>query len=91
MVDVLSGPFGVAVVAEKTWPAKKARDLLVVEWDETKAETRGTAELTAEYTALLEKSGIVARAAKAEEALVRTRSVTGPPAGTEGTAVRGAC
>jgi isoquinoline 1-oxidoreductase beta subunit len=69
VVDVVSGPFGVAVFAEKTWPAKKARDLLIVEWDESQAETRGTAELTAEYTALLDSPGTVARAAKAEDAL----------------------
>ncbi|WP_181701109.1 xanthine dehydrogenase family protein molybdopterin-binding subunit [Chthonobacter albigriseus] len=61
VVDVKSGPFGVAVFADKTWPAMKARDLLEVEWDFAKAETRGTAELEAEYKALLEQPGAIAR------------------------------
>lgn len=61
VVDVIAGPFGVAVIAEKTWPALKARGLLKVTWDDTKAETRGTAEIEAEYAALLATDGLVAR------------------------------
>lgn len=42
-------PTGVAVVANSTWAAKQGRDALKVEWDETKAETRGSAQLLAEF------------------------------------------
>ncbi len=61
VIDVIGGPFGVAVIAEKTWPAIKARDLLEITWDESAAETRGSAELEAEYRALLATPGAVAR------------------------------
>lgn len=69
VVDVRSGPFGVAVFAEKTWPAIKARDLVTVAWDESAAETRGTDALLAEYRRLLDEPGTVARAGAAEDAL----------------------
>ena len=49
VVDVVEIPRGVAVVAENTWAAIKGREALTVEWDESAAETRGTAELMAEY------------------------------------------
>jgi isoquinoline 1-oxidoreductase subunit beta len=52
VVDVVQIPRGVAVVAENTWAAKKGREALKVEWDESQAETRGTAEIMAEYKRL---------------------------------------
>jgi isoquinoline 1-oxidoreductase beta subunit len=61
VVKVVQVPQGVAVVAKNTWAAIKGREALKVVWDETKAETRGTAELMAEYTALLDKPGLTAR------------------------------
>lgn len=61
VVDVITGPFGVAVLATKTWPALKARGRLRVTWDESQAETRGTAEIEAEYRRLLAEPGAVAR------------------------------
>lgn len=63
VVRVIPIPQGVAVLAKSTWPAIKARDALKIVWDESKAETRGTAELIAEYKALLDKPGVVARTA----------------------------
>jgi isoquinoline 1-oxidoreductase beta subunit len=42
-------PTGVAVVANSTWAAKQGRDALKVEWDETKAEQRGSAQILAEF------------------------------------------
>jgi len=42
VVDVFAIPSGVAVVANNTWAAKQGRDALKVDWDETKAETRGS-------------------------------------------------
>ena len=57
VVDVKAIPSGVAVYAEGTWPAIKARRLLTVEWDETAAETRGSEDLLAEFRALSETPG----------------------------------
>jgi isoquinoline 1-oxidoreductase beta subunit len=51
---------GVAVVAEHTWAALKGREALAVEWDESKAERRGSKELLEEYRALADKPGAVA-------------------------------
>jgi isoquinoline 1-oxidoreductase beta subunit len=48
---------GVAVVADHMWTALKARDLVKVTWDESKAETRGSRELMTEYRVLAEKGG----------------------------------
>ncbi len=47
VVDVKQVPTGVAVYAKGFWPAKTARDLLKITWDDSKAETRGTAQLSA--------------------------------------------
>ncbi|HEY8615725.1 xanthine dehydrogenase family protein molybdopterin-binding subunit [Phenylobacterium sp.] len=49
VVDVFQIPSGVAVVAENTWAARQGRDALKVVWDESKAEKRGSAEITALY------------------------------------------
>jgi isoquinoline 1-oxidoreductase subunit beta len=61
VTDVVEVPSGVAVLAKGFWAARKGRAALRVEWDETKAERRGTAELVAEYRALTEKPGVSAR------------------------------
>jgi len=52
VVDVVEIPRGVAVVARDLWSAKKGRDALTANWDESGAEKRGTAELMKEYRAL---------------------------------------
>ena len=57
VVAVVVVPQGVAVLAETFWAAKKGRDALAVEWDETAAEKRGSAEILAEYRALLDEPG----------------------------------
>ena len=64
VVDVVQIPRGVAVVADGFWAAKKGRDALKVTWDETAAETRGTAELMAQYKALLDQDDGAAVARK---------------------------
>ncbi|HLY53834.1 MAG TPA: xanthine dehydrogenase family protein molybdopterin-binding subunit [Steroidobacteraceae bacterium] len=51
VVDVVEIPRGVAVVASDMWSAKKGREALSVEWDESAAEKRGTAQLLKEYRA----------------------------------------
>ena len=68
VVDVVSVPRGVAVLATNTWAALQGRDALGIEWDESKAETRSTDELLAEYRALLDREGPVAADAGDTEA-----------------------
>lgn len=60
VVDVKTIPQGVAVYANGFWAAKKGRDALRVTWDESKAETRGTSDLLAEYRARAATPGTVA-------------------------------
>ena len=60
VVDVKVLPSGVAVYADGMWPAIKARDLLKVTWDDSKAEKRSTQQLIEEYRALSRKPGVVA-------------------------------
>lgn len=62
VVRVITIPQGVAVLAKSTWPAIKGREALKIVWDESKAETRGTAEIFAEYRAALDKPGLPVRA-----------------------------
>jgi len=52
---------GVAVLAEDYWAAKKGRDALAVEWDESAAFRFGSAEIMAEYKRLAGSPGAVAR------------------------------
>jgi isoquinoline 1-oxidoreductase beta subunit len=77
VVDVVEIDRGVAVVAEGTWAAMKGRDALVVDWDLSAAETRGTDELMAEYRRLA--AGTEAASARrdgdAEAALAGAASV----------------
>lgn len=49
VTDVVEIPRGVAVVGEHMWAVIKGREALTVEWDEAQAETRGSAEIMAEY------------------------------------------
>ena len=49
VVDVVETPRGLAVVAEHTWAALRGREALVADWDESAAETRGSAEILALY------------------------------------------
>lgn len=52
---------GVAVVATDFWTAKKARDLLAIEWDESTAYKGNTADQLKEYRQLAQKPGASAR------------------------------
>ena len=61
VVKVVTVPGGVAVVAKGFWAAKKGRDALVIEWDDTQAEKRGSAQLMDEYRKLADKPGISAK------------------------------
>jgi isoquinoline 1-oxidoreductase subunit beta len=61
VTDVVQISTGVAVAAKSFCAARRGRDLLRIDWDESKAETRGTPELIAEYRALLARPGSIAR------------------------------
>ncbi|MEM9402219.1 MAG: xanthine dehydrogenase family protein molybdopterin-binding subunit [Pseudomonadota bacterium] len=60
--QVVQIPQGIAVIADNFWAAKKGRDALTVEWDESGVDRRGSDELFAEYdAALASPDGKVAR------------------------------
>ncbi len=61
VTDVVQIPTGVAVLAKDFWSAKRGRDVLRVDWDESKAFTLGTDEILTEYRALSKNPGAVAR------------------------------
>ena len=61
VTDVVPVPSGVAVVARGAWAAIKGRNALRIDWDETAAETRGSAELYAAYRVLAAQPGARAR------------------------------
>jgi isoquinoline 1-oxidoreductase beta subunit len=61
VVDVVAIPTGVAVLATDTWTAKKGRDALSVEWDDSAAFKLGTGEMQTLYHALAQNPGLVAR------------------------------
>ncbi|AMV49007.1 xanthine dehydrogenase family protein molybdopterin-binding subunit [Paraburkholderia caribensis] len=61
VVNVVQVPRGVAVVAKSFWAAKQGRDALKVEWDETHAEKRSSADIMAEYRKAAEQPGLPAR------------------------------
>ena len=60
VVDVKQIGSGIAVYGQGMWPALKGREALKVVWDDSAAETRGSAELIAEYRALARTPGTVA-------------------------------
>ena len=61
VVDVRQVPTGVAVYAAHTWAAIKGREALNVEWDFSKAETRSSDAMEADYAKALDGEGLVAR------------------------------
>jgi isoquinoline 1-oxidoreductase subunit beta len=61
VVKVVEVPRGVAVVAKGFWAAKLGRDALKIEWDDTKAEKRGSAALMDEYRRLADQPALSAR------------------------------
>jgi isoquinoline 1-oxidoreductase beta subunit len=52
---------GVAILAADFWSAKKGRDALAVEWDESSAFKLSSADIMADYRKLAEQPGTVAR------------------------------
>jgi len=70
-IPVNRGGTGVAVVADKVWPAKQARDLLKIDWDLSGLQPADTSELLARYRQLATTTGTVAAARGDEKALER--------------------
>jgi isoquinoline 1-oxidoreductase beta subunit len=60
VVDVVQIHTGVAVVARSFWAAKKGRDALQIEWDDSAAETRSSSEMWQELRELAKQPGTVA-------------------------------
>jgi isoquinoline 1-oxidoreductase subunit beta len=61
VVKVVQVPRGVAVIAKSFWSAKKGRDRLIVQWDDTNAEKRNSKQIMEEYRRLAEQPGASAR------------------------------
>ncbi len=59
--QVIEIPTGVAVLASNFWSAKKARDALKVQWDESAAFKGSSAEIMAGFRKAAEQPGAVAR------------------------------
>ena len=57
VVAVVQIPRGIAVVAENFWAAKKARQLLQIDWDLSACETRSSPELFKAFHAAAAKAG----------------------------------
>ena len=58
---IVEVPNGVAVVASTFWQAKKARDLLKIDWDEANAFKLSSSDIMADYKNLAATPGTVAR------------------------------
>jgi len=58
---VVELPTGVAVVATSTWTAKKARDALKIEWDDSAAFKGSSTDIMTDYKARAATPGSVAR------------------------------
>ena len=61
VAEVVAVPQGVAVLGHGFWAAKQGRDALEIQWDESAGETRGSAQMMAEYKQLAERPGDIAR------------------------------
>jgi isoquinoline 1-oxidoreductase subunit beta len=59
--EVVQVPDGIAVLAKNFWAAKKGAEALKIEWNDDKAEKRGSKELMAHYRKLAETPGLKAR------------------------------
>lgn len=59
--EVFAVPQGVAVLANGFWAARKGRDALKIEWDESGTEARGSEQIVKDYVELAGKQGMAAR------------------------------
>jgi isoquinoline 1-oxidoreductase beta subunit len=58
VIDVVQIPAGVAVLAKDTWTARKGREALTVEWDESAAFKLGSNDIMAKYRELAKTPGL---------------------------------
>lgn len=58
VIEVIKVGDKIAVIADATWPAFKAKGLIEAEWDFTNAENRGSDQLLAEYHATAAGDGL---------------------------------
>ncbi len=58
--DIFAIPSGVAVIAKNFWSAKKARDALEIQWDESNSFTKNSQDIFDEYKELAKKPGATA-------------------------------
>ncbi|MBV8858772.1 MAG: xanthine dehydrogenase family protein molybdopterin-binding subunit [Acidobacteria bacterium] len=70
-IPVTRGGTGVAVVADKYWTAKRARDLLRIEWDETSVAREDSTKLFEQYRQLARTAGLSAAARGDAKAIER--------------------
>jgi isoquinoline 1-oxidoreductase beta subunit len=77
VVDVVQISRGVAVVAENAWAAMKGREALQVEWDDSAAEKRGSAELFDAYLKQADQPGeaVAASRGDVESAMAKATKV----------------
>jgi isoquinoline 1-oxidoreductase beta subunit len=61
VLDVVQVPAGVAVVGKSFWAAKLGRDALKIDWDDSAAEKRSSAQLMLAYEELANSPGLPAR------------------------------
>lgn len=60
IVKVLAIPTGIAVLARDYWTAKKGRDLLVIDWDESRAFNKSSTDIMQGYKQRGKEPGITA-------------------------------
>jgi len=70
-IPVARGGTGVAIVADKFWPAKQGRDRLKIEWDSSGVERADTSQLWSKYRELARTRGNVAVARGDAQAVER--------------------
>jgi isoquinoline 1-oxidoreductase beta subunit len=70
-IPVTRGGKGLAVVADKFWTAKRARDLLKIEWDDANVERADSAKLFEQYKQLARTAGLSAAARGDAKAIER--------------------
>jgi isoquinoline 1-oxidoreductase beta subunit len=76
VVAVKQVPSGVAVIATNTFAARRGRDALQVQWNESNGASFSTAALREEYSRLARTPGAVAaRVGDADQVLIKTKRI----------------
>jgi len=69
-------PSGVAVIAERFWPAKIGRDKLVVDWELGPNATLSTEQMLRDFTEMAKNPGTIAKKTGDPEAALKTAAKT---------------